>query len=135
MYKSLGLRFLFLVAMETPAENVYTGVLDFNDCIGGGKTYSSQYPNWRAEGIDLDLWNDHNRDYYDPDKIPADVSTKKLPRSHLVLPQNEYGEPILTDPLLVPRRETPRSWRQNVLRAFLSRHYGNNRTLAMIDCY
>jgi hypothetical protein len=124
MYKSLGVRYLFLVAMETPSETVHTGVLDFNDAIGGGKTYASQHNNWRREGIDIDYWNDHNRDYYNPNKIPADVSTRKGPRSHLALECNEYGEPVIPDPLLIPRQESARSWRQNVVRAFLSKHYG-----------
>lgn len=124
MYKSLGVRYLFLVAMETPSETVHTGTLDFNDAIGGGKTYASEHKNWRTEGIDIDYWNDHNRDYYDPNKIPGNVTTRKVARGHLTLLSNEYGEPILPDPLLVPRQENARSWRQNVIRAFLSKHYG-----------
>lgn len=124
MYKSLGVRYLFMVAMETPSETIHTGLLDFNDAIGGGKTYASEHKNWRIEGIDLDYWNDHNREYYDPNKNPKDVTTRKIPRGHLNLPHNEYGEPILPDPVLVPRQENARSWRQNVIRAFLSKHYG-----------
>lgn len=124
MYKSLGVRFLFLMAMETPAQIVHTGLLDFNDAIGGGKTYTSEHKNWQTEGIDMDYWNEHNRDYYDPNKIPADVKTQKVPRGHLTLPSNEYGEPLLPDPLIVPRQENARSWRQNLIRAFLSKHHG-----------
>jgi len=124
MYRSFGVRYLFMVALETPSENIQTGVLDFNDSIAGGTSYTTGHANWRMEGIDLDSWNDHNRDYYDPGRPEAQVDLRKLPRAHLHLKTNEYGEPILPNPLLVPRRQKARTWRQNVVRAFLSKHYG-----------
>jgi len=124
MYKSLGVRYLFVMAMETPSETMHTGILDFNDAIGGGKTYASQHANWQTEGIDLDYWIEHNRQYYDATKVPEDASTRKLPRGHLSLERNEYGEPVIPDPLFVPKQQGARSWRQNVVRAFLSKHYG-----------
>ena len=60
MYRSFGVRYLFMVALETPSENIQTGVLDFNDSIAGGTSYTTGHANWRMEGIDLDSWNDHN---------------------------------------------------------------------------
>jgi len=124
MYRSFGVRYLFMVALETPSENIQTGVLDFNDSIAGGTSYTTGHANWRTEGIDLDSWNEHNRDYYDAAKHDAEVDSRKLPRAHLQLKTNEYGEPILPNPLIVPRRQKPRTWRQSIVRAFLSQHYG-----------
>lgn len=123
MYKSMGVRFLFFIAMETPTENINTGVLDFNDSLGGGASYVDKNPRWKTEGIDIDSWNNHNRDYYNTD-TPADVMTKKVPRALLALRKNEYGEPILVNPLSAPKRQNARTWRQQLLRAFLSYHYG-----------
>ena len=31
MYRTLGVRFLFFIAMETPARSVNTGIMDFNE--------------------------------------------------------------------------------------------------------
>lgn len=124
MYRSFGVRYLFMVALETPSESVQTGVLDFNDSIAGGTSYTTGHGNWKTEGIDLDSWNEHNRDYYNPEKPTGEVDARKLPRAHLSLKRNEYGEPIVPNPLLVPRRQNARAWRQNVVRAFLSIHYG-----------
>jgi len=123
MYKSMGVRFLFLIAMESPEGSVETGVLDYNDSIGGGTSYLSANRNWNQEGIDLDSWNEHWKDYYSP---PQDVKAhhKKLPRKLLKFEENEYGEPILPDPVDVPKRQNGRTWRQSVVRGFLSRHYG-----------
>ena len=102
MYRSFGVRYLFMVALETPSENIQTGVLDFNDLIAGGTSYTTGHANWRTEGIDLDSWNEHNRDYYDAAKHDAEVDSRKLPRTHLQLKTNEYREPILPNPLIVP---------------------------------
>ena len=122
MYKSLGVRFLFLVALETPSGVVNTGIMDFNDSLGGGATYTAKHENWKTEGVDMDSWNNHNRDYYNAEKS-APISTTKVPRSLMHLDLNEYEEPILPDPLLVPRRETGRRWRQSLVRAFMTHHY------------
>ena len=54
----------------------------------------------------------------------AQVDSRKIPWAHLRLTTNEYGEPILPNPLVVPPRQNARTWRQNVARAFLSKHYG-----------
>jgi hypothetical protein len=124
MYRSFGVRYLFMVAVETPSDTIQTGILDFNDSIAGGTSYTTGHANWKAEGIDLDSWNEHNRSYYNSAKPEAQVNSRKLPRAHLLLKTNEYGEPILPNPLLVPPRQQARTWRQNVVRAFLSRHYG-----------
>src|SRR5271156_4736503 len=59
MYKFLGVRFLLFVAMETPAGSVNTGIMDFNDGLGGGASYAAKHSNWKTEGIDLDSWNGH----------------------------------------------------------------------------
>ena len=115
MYRSFGVRYLFMVAVETPSDTIQTGILDFNDSIAGGTSYTTGHANWKAEGIDLDSWNEHNHSYYNSAKPQA---------PHLLLKTNEYGEPILPNPLLVPPRQQARTWRQNVVQAFLSRHYG-----------
>ena len=112
------------MALETPAETINTGLLDFNDCIAGGKSYTVEHPHWEKEGIDMDTWNEHNRCYYDPTKIPGEVMARKAPRVHTELSQNEYGEPLLPNPLIVPHQQNARTWRQNLVRSFLSRHYG-----------
>ena len=124
MYKSFGVRYLFMVALETPSETIQTGVLDFNDSIGGGTSYTVGNPLWKTEGINLDTWNDHNRDFYDLKQSAAQVDSRKLPRAHLSLKANEYGEPIVLNPLIVLPRQNPRIWRQNVVRAFMSKYYG-----------
>jgi hypothetical protein len=123
MYKSLGVRFLFLVALETPAGLVNTGMMDFNDSLGGGATYMAKHGNWKTEGFDMDSWNNHNRDYYNSEQNPV-ISMTKVPRSLMQLDRNEFGEPILPDPLFVPSRETGRTWRQALVRAFMTYHYG-----------
>jgi hypothetical protein len=97
-------------------------MLDYNDSLGGGATYMAKHGNWKTEGFDMDSWNNHNRDYYNPEQSTL-VSTTKVPRSLLHLDRNEFGEPILPDPLLVPRRETGRTWRQALVRAFMTYHY------------
>ena len=140
MYKTMGVRFLFLVAFETPGSNLITGALDFNDTIGGGKSYTDEFKQWRTEGIDLDDWSSHNADFFDATKIPEEVRTKKFARAHLQLKHNEYGEPILPNPILIPQRETARTWRQNVVRAFLSMHYSERvffylQKLIMFNCF
>jgi hypothetical protein len=132
MYKSLGLRFLFFVAMETPTGSVNTGIMDFNDALGGGASYAAKHTNWKTEGIDLDSWNEHNRDYYNSDRISADISTTKVPRSLMHLDRNEFGEPILPNPLIVPSRQRGRTWRQGVVRAFLSYHYGKYKQMTLL---
>jgi hypothetical protein len=126
MWKSCGIRYLFFMAMETPSQTVNTGMLDFNDSIGGGKSYQAVHKNWQIEGIDLQSWNDHNSDYYNSQALGMEVETSKAPRSHFTLPQNAYGEPILPNPQLVPQTQTARTWRQNLVRTFLSRHYGTS---------
>src|SRR5277367_5336786 len=123
MYKSLGVRFLLFVAMETPACSVNTGIMDFNDGLGGGASYAAKHSNWKTEGIDLDSWNDHNRDYYNSDNVSVDISTAKVPRSLPHLDWNEFGEPILPNPLFVPSRQSGRIWRQGLVRAFMTYHY------------
>ena len=123
MYKSLGVRLLFFVAMETPAGSVNTGIMDFNDGLGGGASYAAKHSNWKIEGIDLDSWNDHNRNYYNSDKTSADISAVKVPRSLPHLDRNEFGEPILPNPLFVPSRQSGRIWRQGLVRAFMTYHY------------
>src|SRR5271168_3873382 len=95
MYKSLGVRLLFFVAMETPVGSVNTGIMDFNDGLGSGASYSAKHSNWKTEGINLDSWNDHNQDYYNSDKTSDDISTTKVPRSLAHLDRNEFGEPTL----------------------------------------
>lgn len=129
MYRSFGIRYLFMVALETPSENIQTGILDFNDSIAGGTSYTTTHRNWMTEGVDLDSWNQHNSDFYNAAKPQAPVETRKLPRIHLPLATNEYGEPIIPNPLLVPPRQQARTWRQSVVRAFLSKHYGMRRWL------
>jgi hypothetical protein len=123
MYKSMGVRFLFLTALESPEGTIETGVMDFNDSIGGGTSYIAANPTWNMEGIDIESWNAHCRDYYNAEQ-GAPVHHKKLPRKHLMFEENEYGEPILPNPLEVPKRQNGRTWRQAVVRGFLSRHYG-----------
>lgn len=133
MYKSLGLRFFFFVAMETPTGTVNTGIMDFNNALGGGASYTAKHSNWKTEGIDLDSWNEHNRDYYDPEKISAEISTTKVPRSLMHLDRNDFGEPILPNPLIVPSRQTGRIWRQGLVRAFLTYHYGKCNPMKLRD--
>lgn len=123
MYNSLGVRFVFLVALETPDGLVKTGMMDFNDSLGGGATYMSKHANWKMEGIDIESWMHHNRDYYNSEAIPPSVSPTKAPRSLMHLDRNEFGEPLLPNPLLVPSRQTSRTWRQGLVRAFLTYHY------------
>ena len=55
MYKSLGARFLFFVAMETPTGSINTGIMDFNDVLGGGASYAAKHSNWKTEGICYDF--------------------------------------------------------------------------------
>jgi hypothetical protein len=124
MYRSFGIRYLFLVALETPSETIQTGVLDFNDSIAGGMSYSTGHRNWKMEGFDMDSWNDHNRDYYNAGDSQSKVESRKLPRVHLQLMTNKYGEPVLPNPILVPAKQEGRRWKQSVVRAFLSKHYG-----------
>src|SRR5277367_4293436 len=108
MYKSLGVRFLLFVAMETPACSVNTGIMDFNNGLGGGASYAAKHSNWKTEGIDLDSWNDHNRDYYNSDKISDDISTTKVPRSLAHLDRNDLGG---TNPPKPPLRSPPTKWK------------------------
>lgn len=123
MYNSLGVRFLFLVALETPAGLVNTGIMDFNDELGGGASYMAKNADWEMEGIDRDSWNHHNRDYYNSERIPPSVSSTKVPRVLTPLDRNDFGEPILPNPLLIPSRQTSRIWRQALVRAFMTYHY------------
>ena len=123
MYRSLGVCYLFLAAMETSTGTVNTGLMDFNDRLGGGSSYTSKNPKWKTEGIDLDGWNDHNRDYYSRAVDFPEVSTKNLPRTLIHLDRNEFGEPILPNPLFVPNRQAACPWRQALVCAFLSYHY------------
>ena len=81
MYRTLGVRFLFFVAMETPAGSVNTRIMDFNDGLGGGVSYTTKHENWKTEGIDVDSWNEHNRDYYNSEQVPQSVGMTKVPRS------------------------------------------------------
>ena len=112
-----------MTALESPEGSVETGILDFNDSIGGGTSYLSANPNWTQEGIDLDSWNEHWKDYYGPQQ-DIKIHHKKLPRKLLKFEENEYGEPILPNPMDVPRNQNARTWRQAVIRGFLTRHYG-----------
>jgi hypothetical protein len=123
MYNSLGVRYLFLAAYETPEGLVNTGIMDFNDDLGGGAAYMAKNANWNMEGIDMDSWNHHNRDYYNSEQIPASISSTKLPSSLIRLEQNEFGEPILPNPSQVPKGQTSRKWRQGLVRAFMTHHY------------
>jgi hypothetical protein len=123
MYNSLGVRFLFLVAYETPEGLVNTGIMDFNDDLGGGAAYMAKNADWKMEGIDMDSWNHHNRDYYNSEQIPPSISSTKVPSSLIYLERNEFGEPILPNPSLVPNRQTSRKWRQGLVRAFMTYHY------------
>ena len=133
MYKSLGLRFLFFVAMETPTGYVNTGIMDFNNALGGGASYAAKHTNWKTEGIDMDSWNEHNRDYYNTEKISADISSTKVPRSLIYLNRNEFGEPILPNPLIVPSHQSGRIWRQGLVRAFLTYHYCKSNPMKLLD--
>ena len=114
---------MFLVALETPAGLVNTGIMDFNDELGGGASYMAKNANWEMEGIDRDSWNDHNRHYYNSEQIAPSVSSTKVPRVLTHLDRNDFGEPILPNPLLVPSRQTSRTWRQGLVRAFMTYHY------------
>ena len=123
MYRTLGVRFLFFVAMETPAGSVNTGIMDFNDGLGGGVSYTTKHENWKTEGINVDSWNEHNRDYYNSEQVPQSVRMTKVPRSLMHLDRNEFGEPILPNPLIVPSRQSGRTWCQGLVRAFMTYHY------------
>jgi|SRR5271155_3587800 len=93
--------------METPTGSVNTGIMDFNNALGGGASYAAKHTNWKTEGIDLDSWNEHNRDYYNNEKISAEISSTKVPRSLISLTRNEFGEPILPNP---PHCAYPPNW-------------------------
>jgi hypothetical protein len=124
MYRSFGIRYLFMIAVETPSATIQTGVLDFNECIAGGTSYDTTNPKWKTEGIDLDSWNQHNSDFYNAATPQSKVHSRRLPRTHLQLKTNKYGEPELPDPVMIPPRHESRAWRQDVVRAFMSKHYG-----------
>lgn len=120
----MGVRLLVLLSFKQQSGKLATGYFDFNDIIDGGESYFTKNPDWETTGITLRDWNNHNQIYYDKDKEQTEVRRYRAKKIHKTMTLNTYGEPVLPDPDILPVGERRRSYRQGLVRAFFSGHYG-----------
>lgn len=124
MWISLGVRLFVHVAFKKTNGKIACAELDFNDTLGQGKSYLTANPNFGKAGLNKNDWMEHNRTYYEPDPDCPRVDNFR-PRKELISLQiNRYGEPLLPNPEIIPSGMKRRLYFQDLLRAFLAKHYG-----------
>ncbi|KAF8965929.1 hypothetical protein BDZ97DRAFT_1917930 [Flammula alnicola] len=120
---SHGARMLFFVSFKRPNGKIACTQLDFNDTLGNGKSYLTANASFQSAGITSRDWLQHNTTYYEPDQDVPTFSTYRPRRGLMELTTNQYGEPVLPDPEVVPSGMKGRAYWQGLLRAFLALHY------------
>lgn len=124
MWLAMGARMLFFVSFKRPNGKIACTQLDFNDTLGNGKSYLTANASFQSAGITSRDWLQHNTTYYEPDQDVPTFSTYRPRRGLMELTTNQYGEPVLPDPEVVPSGMKGRAYWQGLLRAFLALHYG-----------
>lgn len=124
MYISMGVRLLLFVSFRKENGKIACTEFDFNDTLGRGKSYLTANPNFDTAGVNRKDWTEHNRTYYQENKQLPGVTAYRPRKGLMELSKNNYGEPILPDPEILPQGMKRRPYLQSLLRAFLARHYG-----------
>jgi len=128
MFKSMGVRILFYVALRRLSGKIAVTYADYNDDLGGGASYLTKNPKYKETGITSADWMQHNLTYYkaDPNGVASPVTGSQYqPKKPLIpLSCNPYGEPLLPDP---SKGQQDRPHLQGLVRSFLARHYGELR--------
>lgn len=127
MWIQYGVRLFTLFAYEALNSQVCYGSCDFNAELGNGTDYRKvDSHDWPETGISVDAWKEHMEESYKATPLTAGNAAKHASRPKIVLETNEYHEPVLPDPTLFPFT-TPKSqfkWLRDLVRAFLTGHYG-----------
>lgn len=134
MFRQYRVRYFFYIAYEDEAGTILTTAMDYNEELGGGVDYRKiKAGEWKENGINLESWRAHMGNHYAPygEDAPK-VKTGSRARATFSLPQNEYGEPILPNPTKMPEdmeAAAHRPHKQKIVRAFISRHYGERKVI------
>ncbi|KAF5315567.1 hypothetical protein D9611_004736 [Ephemerocybe angulata] len=100
----------------------HIATLDFNHKIDGGQTFKSGARQW---------WHKSNPEAAYGDFLVASGKDgqdhRKQPRSDLVLKKNEYGEPILPDPRIIPLGMKKHKYFVALIRAFVRGTYATSK--------
>ncbi|KAF5334778.1 hypothetical protein D9611_012900 [Ephemerocybe angulata] len=113
IYHQMGVRMVSLVSYHDTTGRLCVSTMDFNNKIDGGKTFKSGAKGW---------WEKH-----DPEgqygmfvaKLARNEETFGKELGEVVLKVNEYGEPVLPDPKVIPPRLTPNKYYVKLIRAFV----------------